>query len=104
MSKLVRLEVDGGATPGAMRQAIMAHFKCERLRRTRAWLVWVPALASVPLWVEAGWPGLLAHRAVVLGLALWAAAAVALVGVLVREYTWSRRRLRSGGVEEHPLE
>jgi hypothetical protein len=104
MSDFVKLELKRGQSPTALRPAIIAHFKYERLRRTREWLVWVPATTSLPLWIEAGWPGHLAHRAVVLCLALWAVATIALVGVLVREYTWFRRRQEAGCLEDRDPE
>ncbi len=98
MDDIVKLELRSDEDRRRMRDVLTAHFKEERLRTLRRALATLAAVLSLPLWIEVGWPGFLARRAVGLAFALFAVAAVILVGLAVREYTWYRRgeRARDG--------
>jgi hypothetical protein len=87
----VRFDLPRGADPGRLRDALAAHFKRERLGHVRRAVLILAAVVALPLWIEVGWPGRLARGLVGAGFALFAVLGLVLVGVCVREYTWSRR-------------
>ena len=97
MAGFVKFELRSDEDREHMRTALTAQFKEERLRTLRRALATLTAVLSLPLWIEVGWPGFLAQRAVGLAFALFAVAAVVLVGLAVREYTWYRRGERARG-------
>ncbi len=97
MADFMKFELRSEGDRRHLREALTAQFKEERLRTLRRALATVTAVLSLPLWVEVGWPGFLARRAVGLAFALFAVASVVLVGIAVREYTWYRRGERARG-------
>jgi hypothetical protein len=97
----IKFELRTDADRRRMHECLTAQFRGERLRTLRRALASVTAVVSVPLWVQAGWPGQLARRTVAVAFALFAVLGVALVTLAIREYTWYRRgeRARDGAKE-----
>ena len=98
----VRFDVRTDEDRRRMRECLSARSHAERLRTLRRALATAAAVTSLPLWIQAGWPGYLARRTVAGAFALFAVLGVTLVAIAVREYTWYRRGERArGGANEN---
>jgi hypothetical protein len=97
MADHVKFELRSDEDRRRLHQRLTAQFRSERLRTLRRAVATMAAVLSVPLWVEVGWPRLLARRAVAVSFALFAVLGAVLVGLAVREYTWYRRGARARG-------
>ncbi|HEY3351789.1 MAG TPA: hypothetical protein VGQ83_00950 [Polyangia bacterium] len=93
MSGYVKFEFSQAQDPGGarMRDALVAHFRYERLGAIRVGLVHAVALGGAFPCVVAGWPGALRRSTAAFGLALWAVGFLALLVVGALEYRWYRR-------------
>jgi hypothetical protein len=99
----VKFELRSDDDKRLMHECLTAQFRGERLRMARRAVATLATVVSLPLWLQAGWPGFLARRTVGVAFALFAVLGVALVGLAIREYTWHRRgeRARERRTDNH---
>jgi hypothetical protein len=102
VSDFIKFELRTDEDRRRLQEVLTAQFRCERLRLARRAAATLCSVIALPLWIEVGWPGFLARRAVGLGFALFAVFGILLVGMVIREYTWHRRseQARAAGLRK----
>jgi hypothetical protein len=90
----IKLNRDLDPDGSKLRVLIEAHCTYERMSAARSLSVHLLAMASVIVWLGAGWPSLLPAQVRALALALWGGLFFVAISVGVQEWTWHRRLAR----------
>jgi hypothetical protein len=77
-----------------LRRFLTTQVEAERWREIRGRLAECVAIAGIPCWLLALWPGLLGERARSVPLVLWAGLALLFGLAVARERIWTRRQER----------